>query len=247
MGVLETLGLPVETRVRQSGLVVAKKQFFTQADLSSADKKKFDAVERVRWEHTLKPETTNISAFRDEVREYGEIEVLTAELRERKGVGRLAEIILRAMPYPLLLFFQHGDEWQLWMGLLRYSEAERGAMTVTEMQATEWLSEDAELWKQMAFSNQHAADMYALYQAWYDTVSRAKLTALTEETLSKEVDGEEARERLKAVAEIDDELAHLRAQMKKEKQMNRRIELNMKISALKKKRSGITDIGGIGE
>ena len=159
MSVIDVLELPYEAQVNR---VVPKKHFFTQADISGADKKRFDAVERVRWEYALKPESTNISAFHDETREYGEIEVLTVELRERKGVARLAEIMLRAMPYPLLLFFNHGDEWQLWMGQLRYSESEHGAMTVTEMQATEWLPETAELWRQMAFSNQRAADMYLL-------------------------------------------------------------------------------------
>ena len=241
MSVIDVLELPHEAQVNR---VVPKKQFFTQADMSGADKKRFDTVERVRWEYALKPESTNISAFHDETREYGEIEVLTVELRERKGVARLAEIMLRAMPYPLLLFFNHGDEWQLWMGQLRYSESEHGAMTVTEMQATEWLPETAELWRQMAFSNQRAADMYALYMSWYDTVSRWKLGTLSEEMSQKDIDGKEARERLKEIARIDDELVHLRAQMKKETQMNRRIELNMKISVLKKKRNTLTDIGG---
>lgn len=244
MSVIETLGLPSEARVSRSGLVVPKKQFFTQTDISSADKKKFDAVERVRWEYSLKPESTNITAFRDEEHFFSEIEVIAVELRERKGIRRLAEIILRSMPYPLLLFFLEGNECQLWMGMLRRSEAEYGAMTVTDIQETEWLSEDAEQWSGFTFSEQYATDMYALYKRWYDTASRIKLEFVAEVTPQRDMDGTEARERLAAIAQIDEELVHLRAQMKKETQMNRRVELNMKISALKKKRNTLTDIGG---
>ena len=57
------------------GSTIYKKLFYENADLSTSDKSLFtDTVSKITWLYCLKPETINIPAYRDELRDYPEIE-----------------------------------------------------------------------------------------------------------------------------------------------------------------------------
>ena len=59
------------------GNTIYKKLFYENADLSTNDKSLFtDTISKITWLYCLKPETINISAYKDEVREYPEVEVI---------------------------------------------------------------------------------------------------------------------------------------------------------------------------
>ena len=102
MTIYEKLNLNDPARIDR---VVAKKQFYESGELSSSDKKIFDQVEKMYWRYALKTENSFIQPFADEERDYPEIEVMEVVLREEKQLKRLAEIIFRSIPYPMLLFF----------------------------------------------------------------------------------------------------------------------------------------------
>lgn len=122
MDIYDVLELPMAARIDR---VVPKKQFYDNGDLSSADKKLFDYVEKIYWRYALKTENSFIQPYRDEEKDYPEIEVLEVNLRAEKQLKRLAEVIIHAIPYPMLLFFTLADKRRLYMGKLRKSQARR--------------------------------------------------------------------------------------------------------------------------
>ena len=86
MTIYEKLNLNDPARIDR---VVAKKQFYENGELSSADKNIFDQVEKMYWRYALKMENTFIQPFADEERDYPEIEVMEVVLREEKQqIGR---------------------------------------------------------------------------------------------------------------------------------------------------------------
>ena len=90
--------------------------FFYNADLSKSDKALLsEAVEKISWKYCLKNEFIPIQPYTDEVRDYPEVEVLEVSLTAEKGLRRLAEIVMRAIPYPMLLVFRLGERVQAWM------------------------------------------------------------------------------------------------------------------------------------
>src|SRR5690606_36586974 len=102
--VVSALALPAESRVDQR---VPKTLLVEHGAPTAADKRLTrEAVEEIHWLAALKPNTIGVSAYRDELREYLEIAVLVLTLRglERKPTQalRLAELLHRAVPYPLL-------------------------------------------------------------------------------------------------------------------------------------------------
>jgi hypothetical protein len=87
-----------------------KKMFQEHADLDAKDKKALkDDVDKIRWLYTLKPSTINIAPFSDDLRDYGELAFLYVELSNTKSAERIGNLINRAIPYPLVIFFLHSE------------------------------------------------------------------------------------------------------------------------------------------
>ena len=85
---------------------IPKKQFLESSDIVASDKKLFrENVKNVYWEYTLKPSTCPVLPYRDNEREYLEVAILQVELNAQKGRKRIAEIIHRLIPYPLMIGF----------------------------------------------------------------------------------------------------------------------------------------------
>ena len=113
MGFYDVLHIPQPCLVDKT---VAKKLFAEASDLSKADKALLsEAVEKIIWKYCLKNEFIPIQPYLDEVRDYPEVEVLEVSLTAEKGLRRLAEIVMRAIPYPMLLIFRLRAQVQIWM------------------------------------------------------------------------------------------------------------------------------------
>jgi hypothetical protein len=83
-----------------------KKMFQEHADLDAKDKKALkDDVDKIRWLYTLKPSTINIGPYSDDLRDYGELACLHVELNNTKSAERIGQMVNRAIPYPLVIFF----------------------------------------------------------------------------------------------------------------------------------------------
>src|SRR5208283_4600218 len=105
--VINALAIPTNARVDQR---VPKKLLLEQGAPTAADKRQIqDGIEELAWVAALKPNNIGVPVFRDEVREYLEIAVLTAILRSAAKTMRLTELIHRAIPYPVVLVTAQGD------------------------------------------------------------------------------------------------------------------------------------------
>ena len=87
-----------------------KKMFQEHANLDAKDKKALkEDVDKIRWLYTLKPSTINIAPYNDELRDYGELAFLVVELSSAKNAERMGQLINRAIPYPLVIFFVYSE------------------------------------------------------------------------------------------------------------------------------------------
>ena len=236
MNIYNAMNLPTAARIDR---VVAKRQFYDNGDLSAADKKVFDHVEKIYWRYALKTENTFLQPFADEERDYSEIEVMEVILRDVRQLNRLAEIIMRAIPYAMLLFFRHGEQVQMRMGKLRKNMADSGRMTLTAVEQTAWMAEEDDSWKALSLGKAPTSNFYALYDAGFDVVSKWKLACagVAAESLS----GDEARAICERLGDIEKEIGRLRSRMKRESQFNRKLELNTRLQALKRERMKIME------
>jgi len=224
------------------GNPIFKKLFYENADLSANDKKLFiNGINKITWVYSLKPETININTFKDDIRDYPEVEVIEVELSEENRLKKIAEIIMKTIPYPMLLVFKLGHKVQLYVSHQRTNQNDISKNTLEEIINTDWLEHDSSLLYKLDMTAMRFTNYYTLYSDIVDTISVYKVSNI----ISNEVEltGEEARALTSKIESLDQQINALRVKLKKETQFNRKMELNIEIKKLERQKSNI--IGGI--
>ena len=234
-GAIAALELPLGARVDRR---VPKTLLVEHGAPTAADKRRINAgIEAVQWVATLKPTTIGAPAFRDEVREYLEIAVLSVALRPQARSVRLAQLIHRAVPYPLFLVVAEGTHLTLSLAHKRWSQGEAGATVLDGELVMATLSDtdpgglQSSFHEALSLARQPRADLYLLYQGWIDTLLAllaARVTGLFAVTTSPE-QAAMRREALRECVRLDTEIARLRAVAAKEKQVPRQVALNLEL------------------
>ena len=228
MGFYDALHIPQACLVDKA---VAKKLFTETLALSKADQTLLsESVAKITWKYCLKNEFIPIQPYRDDTRDYQEVEVLEVSLTKEKGLRRLAEIVMRAIPYPMLLVFRLGERAQVWMAHQRLSLADQEKVTLEEFISTAWYPEDAPFWAALDIRELRFTNFFDFYTDWVDRLSVQN--AQDKMQVSDNLTGEEARRLLAQREQVEKEIAALRAELKKETQFSRKVELNMRIKKL---------------
>ena len=218
------------------GNTIYKKLFYENADLSTSDKSLFtDTISKITWLYCLKPETINIPAYKDEVRDYPEIEVIEVLVHKDYKLKRIAEIIMRTIPYPMLLIFKWEDKKQLYVAHQRVSQSDSSRNTIEEFISTDWLDGDSALFARLDIREMRFTNFFTLYSDIVDTISIYNLSTII--PTDDNITGAEARELSTKIEDIEQEITSLRARLKKESQFNRRMELNIEIKKLEQNKN----------
>jgi hypothetical protein len=236
--------LPVNCRVGQR---VPKKLLIENGAPTPADKRQInDAVEEIQWLAALKPNTIGVPEYRDEIREYLEVAVLAVTVRASvdKTVksSRLAELVHRAIPYPVVLLLNSPRGLSLSMVHKRWAQNEAGkvvldgGMVVVELLDVEASQQttraSVQLFLQaLPLRRQPQATLFELYQSWMDCL-QAMLAANQTGNFQTAATPERAAARRNALLEcqrLELEAVRLRTLATKEKQMARQVELNLSL------------------
>ena len=207
-------GFPVSTEFNKR---IPKQKFYENIEVSLAVKRIF--VEQIRiiyWRNKLAAATLNLAAG-DAVTE---IEVFEVKL----NAPQLDEAVLRqidkAIPYHILFVLTYEGKAQAWIG---YKEASSGgnAFKVNRYYHTDWMPED-ELQLRIDGLN-----MDTVYESLVRQIAGDKLQAESGESLKESVERDEKKKQL------EKQIAALESKMRREKQLNRRMEMNAEIKKLK--------------
>ncbi|MFC1712480.1 DUF4391 domain-containing protein [Candidatus Poribacteria bacterium] len=236
----------------QLGKRVFKRLFHENAELNATDKKAFqEDIDTIIWQYTLKPNTIPIQAYEDDQREYLEVAVLQVDLKTQKRIGRIAEVMHRAIPYPLVVVFAFGMMCALSLAHKRFSQAEKGAIVAEEFIITDWIDLSAPTPVQQAFLDSLAVStlsythFFAFYSALVDRCIAVECARLSGEYRLESAAAklQNRREQLAACHELEVRIAEYKTAIKKEAQFNRQVELNTKIKELEKQlRKGSADL-----
>lgn len=236
--IIDAFALPPEARVDRR---VPKRVLQENGAPTAADKRRIqEGIEELLWVAALKPTNIGVPAFQDDVREYLEIAVVAATLRPVAKPTRLIELIHRAIPYPVVLATLHGGAVSLSLAHKRWSQGEAGKVVMEELRHTppfrlaEPTVEEALFLSSLAISVLPRRDLFALYQGWLDRMAALEAARITGE-FDAPASADRAlalRDGLDAHARLAADIASLRAQAAKERQLSRRVELNLEIQRL---------------
>jgi len=223
---------------------IFKKLFYENTDLASSDKKLFtEVINKITWLYCLKPETINLQPYQDEYREYGEIELIEVELQADKKIERIAEIMMRTIPYPMVLIFRLQEKVKFYVAQQRSNLIDGSKNTLEELISTDWLNQDSPLLAKLDIQKMRFTNFYALYSDIVDIISIHNLAGIMPS--SSALTGEEARQLSSSLETLEQEITALKAKLKKETQFNRKMEMNIAIKKLEQERSKL--IGGFAE
>lgn len=253
--VLGALKLPAACRVDQR---VPKKMLAEHGAPTAADRRLLtDGIEEVQWIAALKPGTVAVPEHQDEERAYLEVAVLYVLARPTHGKPsqqlRLAELIHRTVPYPVLLVqgLQATDVstgsrtvTHLALSLVHKRSAQNEAgkvvldgdlvrLELTDGKGAPALSAN-DLLQVMALERQPHRDLFALYQGWMDCLIAAEAACITGRfDLARDAGRAMARrEALRTCQRLEQEASRIRQQAAKERQMAKLAGLNMALQRL---------------
>lgn len=234
--IISALCLPDSASVNQR---VPKKLLLENGAPTAADKRRInEGIEEIQWQASLKPNTIGVPDYSDDIREYLEIALLSVTLRGDAKAARLAELIHRAIPYPLFLVLLQGDQAIISLAHKRRAQNEAGKFVldgdIVEVTVTGNISENSQFLEALALGSQPRANLLQLYQGWIDALVALQASQITG-SFSKAATHEAAIARREAVlkcVDMETKIATLRNTAAKEKQIARRVELNQDIKRL---------------
>lgn len=213
-----------------------KQKFYGNLAVSAALKRSFiDEIKTIWWRNKLAADTLNLAKGAAVT----EIEVFEIELASDK----LNEDILRQMdrliPYHLLFVLSFADRVQTWIGYKEASATGENAFKVSRYYHTDWMPRAAlrftlsgltldEVYENLV-RNIHAASQTA-------TTGRDGLRAVREAEAAWRDDLPIAANIARDAdrARLEKQIAALEAKMRREKQLNRKMELNAELKRLRK-------------
>lgn len=232
--IYEAMHLPAAARLDER---MPKNLFYQQPKFTRREEKLFaQDIERIDLRYALTPETTHLAPYRDDVREYGDVLVLEIALRSAARRQRIAELFWQYLPRPQVLVFSTGERYALALALVRTNLVDRTRNTVEETLTMDGLTATDAIWAQLAYPTIPATDFYQLMRGAFDRMSVEKARR---ELGCNGLDGAAARQAIARDAALAQEIAELRAQMKKELPFQRKAELNMKIKRIEQQRKTI--------
>ena len=235
----ENLGLPEACAL---GKRLFKKQFYEHGQLGAADRKAFvEDIEGIDWAYTLKPSTINIPKLEDDTNEYLEIAVLQVMLSAVERYARIAAVVQKAIPYPLLIVFVRGNGLAISAADKRINRADANKIVVENSYDTGWIDMPDATAEQQAFlsdfrtPNFSFRDLYAFYQ---DAVARiialncARHSGRYEPPPEKTKPKADRLEALRQMEKLHQERAEVRNKLKNEKNLGTQVSLNTRIKQL---------------
>lgn len=211
------IGLPKSTEFNKR---IPKQKFYENMDISPALKKVFvEQVKIIYWRNKIATSTTNLADGSD----VKEIEVFEVGLNSPVLDEGLLRQIDREIPYHILFLLEYQGKYQAWIGYKEAAASGNKAFKVNGYYRTEWMLED-ELPLKLEGLN-----MDAVYENFVRQIAGDKLKSETSgESLKESVARENQRQ------ELQKKIDTLKAKIRKEKQLNKQMQMNNELKKIKK-------------
>ena len=211
------IGLPKTTEFNKR---IPKQKFYENMNISPALKKVFvEQVKIIYWRNKIAASTTNLAAGTDVT----ELEVFEVRLNSQVLDDSLLRQIDKEIPYHILFLLEYQGKYQAWIGYKETASSGNKAFKVNGYYHTEWLAED-ELPLKLEGLN-----VDAVYENFVRQIAGDKLkTETAGESLKESVARDEQKQALQK------QIATLQAKIRKEKQLNKQMQMNTEIKKLKK-------------
>lgn len=210
------LGLPKATEFNRR---IPKSKFYENINITTSLKRLFvEHVKNIYWRNKIASTTTNLSAGKHVT----EIEVFEVNLNSPQVDIDLLKCIDSVIPYQILYILEYNSKYQAWIGYKETTDIEKKKSKVDRYYHTNWLEETELIVKLEGLS------LDDIYENLVRQIAGDKLQSdNSSESLKQSV------ERDKEIEVLEKQINTLQNKIRKEKQLNKQIEMNTELKKLK--------------
>ena len=212
------LGLPKTTEFNRR---IPKKKFYENLSVTPAIRKALtEQIKTIYWRNKLATTTLNL-AHGEQVTE---VEVFEVRLNSPKLDENVLRLIDREIPYHILFVMEYEGRYQAVIGYKEIAGSGKAAFKVDRYYYTDWMEEN-----QLPL-HLEGLTMDAIYENFVRQIAGDSLNSNENATLKESVELQKYREQL------EKRMAMLRKKFKREKQLNRKMELRAELKQLEEER-----------
>lgn len=212
------IGLPKSTEFNRR---IPKQKFYENLSVSPTLKRVFiDQIKVIYWRNKVAATTMNLAAG-DMV---AEIEVFEIQLSGQQLDESVLRQIDKEIPYHILFLLEYGGKYQAWAAYKEATYTGNNAFKVGTYYHTDWMTESKLPLK---------VDGLNVDKVYENFVRQIAGDALrSEESMNESL--KDSVERDNRRRELEKQIAVLQIKVRKEKQLNKQVQLNAELKKLKK-------------
>lgn len=215
-------GFPAST---EFGRRIPKQKFYENTKISPDVKRMFvEQIKFIYWCNKLATTTLNLEPGNN-VRE---IEIIEIKLNKSQIDESVLRQIDKAIPYHILFILTFDDKVQAWIGYKDKTPSTNNTCNVKQYYHTDWLNE-----KDLQFQVV-GLNLDLVYENLFRQIAGAAFAYINANSLQESIAKFDIKQKLKK------QITLLENKIRKEKQLNRRIEMNEELKKIKKEFSQIS-------
>ena len=210
------LGLPKSTEFNRR---IPKQKFYENLSVTPVLKRVFiDQIKVIYWRNKIAATTMNLAAGETVT----EVEIFEVRLDDPKLDVSVLRQIDKEIPYHIIFLLEYDGKYQAWTAYKEEAASGNSAFKVGTYYHTDWLPE-SELPLKIDGLN-----IDKVYENFVRQIAGDALQTDTGETLKESVERDERRQQL------EKQITALQAKVRKEKQLNKQVQLNTELKKLRK-------------
>lgn len=211
------LGLPKSTEFNKR---IPKQKFYDNLTVSPTLKRSFiDQIRIIYWANKIAPSTLNLA----EGKNVTEIEVFHIRLNQETLDENVLKQNDREIPYHILFVLEYDGKYKAVIGYKEAAGSGKAAFKVDRYYQTEWMPEEK------LPVHLDGMNIDTVYQNFVRQIAGEVLQAATpQESLKESVARDDRRDALQK------QINKLQAKIRKEKQLNRQMEMNAELKKLRR-------------
>lgn len=209
--------------------------------LSNDNKKLLNShIEKLTLLASINTRNSNIVSVYDEQNDYRQLAVCRIDLKEFNKINVIATFLQNLLPMALILVFVHEDKILLNFAEKRISQLDKDERVLGKMYSTSFLSfdENDELLKafmqSLNYNSLLKTDLKCLYFDYISKIINYNISLQTKEFKQRDiVDSFNINVKFDALIEIQKNILSFENSLSREKQLNKKMDINDKIIDLK--------------
>ena len=239
-------------RDRIVDILIPKKDVFEAADSNTKDKKIFtDLIKQIKWCYNFTEDNIRVDKYVDEVRNYEEVELININLKydnvHKIGVGkfkeddkidRIADVVMRFIPYPLILTMQYENELKFYASHIRESKQDYDKIVLDgKRRSTNWMDIDnlsaieEDFITKIQFENLERENFYKFYNNYLEAIVQHDSAIIAEGSVNLPID--EIERIYDEISVFDEKIKEIEKEISEEDNFNRKMDLNIEAHKFK--------------